>query len=153
MDARLRGQVNLDPGNRRTQRAGQSGVGHDQGVGTQLQRMGSQLHRIGQLVIEHKHVERHIHAHAMRMGHGTTASELVVGKAVRAHAGVKTAQARIDGIGARRNRRKHLVEPARGRQQLGQRRIGSPRPLPIFPVRPRRPNRHRQTPYQGMQSL
>ena len=153
MNTCLRGQVNLDTGNRRTQRAYQSGVGNDQGIGTQLQRMGSQLHRIGQLIIEHKHVERHIHAHAMRMRHGTTAGELVVGKAARAHAGVKPAQARIDGIGARRNGREHLIEPTRRRQQLGQRRPGSPRPLPIFSVRPRRPNRHRQTPYQGMQSL
>ena len=35
MDARLRGQVNLDPGNRRAQRTGQAGIRHDQGIGPQ----------------------------------------------------------------------------------------------------------------------
>ena len=36
MSARLRGQVNLDPGNRRAQRAGQPGIGDNQSIGAQL---------------------------------------------------------------------------------------------------------------------
>ena len=154
MNARLRGQVNLDPGNRRAQRAYQSGVGNNQGVGTQLLRVCPQCHRVGQLVVEHKYVKRRIHAHTIRTRHGTAAGELVVGKAVCAHAGVEPAQARIDGIGTRCNRREHLIESAGRRQQLGQRRLGSPRLVIALSTRPRRPNRHRQTPYQqGMHSL
>ena len=154
MDARLRGQVNLDRGNRRAQRAGQTGIRHDQGIGTQLMRVRPQRHRVGQLVIEHKHVERHVYTHAVRMRHDAAAQKLVVGKAVCAHAGVKPAQARIDGIGARRDGSEHLIEPARRRQQLGQRHPSSPRLPPILSTRPHRPNRHRQTPYQqGMHSL
>ena len=154
MNARLRGQVNLDPGNRRAQRAGQTGIRHDQGVGTQLLRVCPQRHRVGQLVVEHKHVEGHVYTHAVRMRHDAAAGELVVGKAACAHAGVKPAQARIDGIGTRRNRREHLIESAGRRQQLGQRRLGSPRLVIALSTRPRRPNRHRQTPYQqGMHSL
>ena len=153
MDARLRGQVNLDPGNRRAQRASQPGIRHDQGIGAQLQRMRPQRHGIGQLVVEHKNVERHVHAHAMGMRHGAATRKLVVRKAMRAHACVETAQARIDGIGARRNSREHLVESARRRQQFGQRRPSGPRPVHTLSARSHRPNRHRQTPYQGMHSL
>ena len=154
MDARLRGQVNLDPGNHRAQRAGQTGIRHDQGIGTQLMCVRPQRHRVGQLVIEHKHVECHVYTHAVRMRRGAAAQKLVVGKAACAHASVKPAQARIDGIGARRDGSEHLIEPARRRQQLGQRHPGSPWLPPILSTRPHRPNRHRQTPYQqGMHSL
>lgn len=125
MDARLRGQVNLDPGNRRAQRASQPGIRHDQGIGTQRIRVRSQRHRVCQLVVEHKNIERHVHTHAMGMRHGAAARKLVIRKAMRAHAGVKAAQPRIDGIGTRGDGRKHLVEPARRRQQLGQRHTGS----------------------------
>ena len=55
----------------------------------------------------------------MGMRHGAAARKLVIRKAMRAHAGVKAAQPRIDGIGTRGDGRKHLVEPARRRQQLG----------------------------------
>ena len=153
MNARLRRQVNLDPGNRRAQRAGQPGIGHNQSIGAQLQCMSSQRHRVGQLIVKHEHVERHVHTHAMGMRHGTTARKLVVGKTVCTHTGVKAAQPRIDGIGARDDGRKHLVESARRRQQLGQRRPSGPRPVHTLSARPHRPNRHRQTPYQGMHSL
>ena len=145
--------MNLDPGNRRAQCASQAGIRHDQGIGAQLQRMRPQRHSIDQLVVEHKNIERHIHAHAMRVSHGATARKLVIRKAMRAHACVETAQARIDGIGARRNSREHLVESARRRQQFGQRRPSGPRPVHTLSARPHRPNRHRQTPYQGMHSL
>ena len=153
MNARLRGQVNLDPGNRRAQYTSQPGIGDNQSIGAQLQCMGSQRHRVRQLIVKHEHVERHVHAHAMGMRHGAAARKLVIRKAMRAHACVETAQARIDGIGARRNSREHLVESARRRQQFGQRRPSDPRPVHTLSVRPHRPNRHRQTPYQGMHSL
>ena len=153
MSARLRGQVNLDPGNRRAQRAGQPGIGDNQSIGAQLQCMSSQRHRVGQLIVKHEHVERHVHTHAMGMRYGTTARKLVVGKTVCTHTGVKAAQPRIDGIGARGGGRKHLVESARRRQQLGQRRTGSIQSSLVLSARPHRPNRHRQTPYQGMHSL
>ena len=119
VDARLRRQVNLDPRNRRAKRAGQPGIGHDQGISAQLQRVRPQRNRVCQLVIEHKYVERHVYAHAMGMGHGAPAREFVIAKAMRAHSGVESVQPRIDGIGARRNRREHLVESAGRRQQLG----------------------------------
>ena len=119
VDARLSRQVNLDPRNRRAKRACQPGVGHDQRVGAQLQRVCPQRNRVCQLVIEHKYVERHVYAHAMGMGHGAPAREFVIAKAMRAHSGVESVQPRIDGIGARRNRREHLVESAGRRQQLG----------------------------------
>ena len=153
MNARLRRQVNLDPWNRRAQRAGQPGIGHNQSIGAQLQCMSSQRHRIGQLIVKHELVERHVHAHAMGMRHGAAARKLVIRKAMRAHTGVKAAQPRIDGIGTRGDGRKHLVEPARRRQQLGQRRTGSIQSSLVLSARPHRPNRHRQTPYQGMHSL
>lgn len=57
----------------------------------------------------------------MGMGHGTAAHELIIAKAMGAHSSVESVQPRIDGIGTRRNCREHLVEPASGRQQLGQR--------------------------------
>ena len=117
-------------------------------------RVRPQRHRVGQLVIEHEHVECHVYTHAVRMRHGAAAQKLAVGKAVCAHAGVKPAQARIDGIGARCNRREHLIESAGRRQQFGQRHPGSPRLVIALSARPHRPNRHRQTPYQqGMHSL
>ena len=166
MSARLRGQVNLDPGNRRAQRTGQPGIGDNQSIGAQLQCMSSQRHRVGQLIVKHEHVERYVHTHAMDMRHGAAARKLVIGKTVRAHAGVKAAQPRIDGIGTRGDGRKHLVESARRRQQLeiaaferltlqqlGQRRTGSIQSSLVLFARPHRPNRHRQTPYQGMHSL
>ena len=153
MNARLRRQVNLDPGNRRAQRADQPGIGHNQSIGAQLQCMSSQRHRVGQLIVKHEHVERHVHTHAMGMRHGAAARKLVVGKTVCTHTGVKAAQPRIDGIGARGDGRKHLVESARRRQQLGQRRTGSIQSSLVLSARPHRPNRHRQTPYQGMHSL
>lgn len=154
MDARLRGQVNLDPGNRRAQYTSQAGVGNNQGIGAQPQRVRPQRHRVGQLVIKHEHVERHVYTHTVRMRHSAATQKLVVGKAVCAHASVEPAQARIDGIGARCDRREHLIESAGRRQQLGQRRLGSPRLVIALSTRPHRPNRHRQTPYQqGMHSL
>ena len=153
MSARLRGQVNLDPGNRRAQRTGQPGIGDNQSIGAQLQCMSSQRHRVGQFIVKHEHVERYVHTHAMDMRHGAAARKLVIGKTVRAHAGVKAAQPRIDGIGTRGDGRKHLVESARRRQQLGQRRTGSIQSSLVLFARPHRPNRHRQTPYQGMHSL
>ena len=115
--------------------------------------MSSQRHRVGQFIVKHEHVERHVHAHAMGMRHGTAARKLVIRKAMGAHTGVKAAQPRIDGIGARGDGRKHLVEPACRRQQLGQRRTGSIQSSLVLSARPHRPNRHRQTPYQGMHSL
>ena len=153
MSARLRGQVNLDPGNRRAQRAGQPGIGDNQSIGAQLQCMSSQRHRVGQLIVKHEHVERYVHTRAMGMRHGAAARKLVIRKAMGAHTGVKAAQPRIDGIGTRGDGRKHLVEPARRRQQLGQRRTGSIQSSLVLSARPHRPNRHRQTPYQGMHSL
>ena len=153
MNARLRRQVNLDPGNRRAQRAGQPGIGHNQSIGAQLQCMSSQRHRVGQLIVKHEHVERHVHTHAMGMRHGAAARKLVIRKAVGAHTGVKAAQPRIDGIGTRGDSRKHLVESARRRQQLGQRRTDDIQSSLALSARPHRPNRHRQTPYQGMHSL
>ena len=42
MSARLSGQVNLDPRNRRTKRTGQPGIGHNQRIGTQRARMRPQ---------------------------------------------------------------------------------------------------------------
>ena len=41
-------------------------------------RMRPQRHRVGQLIIEHEHVERHVHAHAMGMRHGAAARKLVI---------------------------------------------------------------------------
>ena len=153
MSARLRGQVNLDPGNRRAQYTSQPGIGDNQSIGAQLQCMSSQRHRVGQLIVKHEHVERHVHTHAMGMRHGAAARKFVIRKAMGAHTGVKAAQPRIDSIGTRGDGRKHLVEPARRRQQLGQRRAGSIQSSLILSARPHRPNRHRQTPYQGMHSL
>ena len=72
--------------------------------------MRPQRHGVGKLIIEHEYVERHVHTHAMGMGHGTTARELIIVKAMRAHSSVESVQPRIDGIGTRRNRREHLVE-------------------------------------------
>ena len=143
VSARLGGQVNLDPRNRRTKRTGQPGIGHNQRIGTQRVRMRPQRHGVGKLIIEHEHVERHVHTHAMGMGHGTTARELIIAKAMRAHSSVESVQPRIDGIGTRRNRREHLVESASRRQQLGQRHFSRRQLAFALSTRFHRPNRHR----------
>ena len=143
MGARLGGQVNLDPRNRRTKRASQPGICHNQRIGTQRVRMRPQRHGVGKLIIEHEHVERHIHTHAMGMGHGTTARELIIAKAMRAHSSVESVQPRIDGIGTRRNRREHLVESASRRQQFGQCHSSRRQLAFALSARFHRPNRHR----------
>ena len=104
--------------------------------------MRSQRHGIGQLIVKHKYIERHIHADAIRMRHGAPAGKLIVCKALRTHAGVKAAQPRIDGIGARRDGSEHLIESAGRRQQLWQRRCGPHRDIPALLVRFHRPKRH-----------
>ena len=79
----------------------------------------------------------------MGMGHGTTARELIIAKAMRAHSSVESVQPRIDGIGTRRNRREHLVESASRRQQFGQCHSSRRQLAFALSARFNRPNRHR----------
>lgn len=95
--------------------------------------MSSQRHRVGQLIVKHEHVERYVHTHAMGMRHGAAARKLVIRKAMGRSHGVKAAQPRIDGIGARGDGRKHLVEPARRRQQLGSAAPAASNPVSYCP--------------------
>ena len=72
----------------------------------------------------------------MGMRHGAAARKLVIRKTMRAHAGVKAAQPRIDGIGARGDGRKHLSSPPAGASSSGSAAPAASNPVSYCPLGP-----------------